>query len=582
MLIFTAAVGGGHIAAAKALGAALQQAGHDVVIVDGLGAMSTMLRWIQADFYAWQLEHAPWLYDIFFKALALPSVVKTNRFLIGKLWGDRLLAVIEATQPDSIVSTFPTITAGLGQLKRDRRLEHPVVAVITDYGVHPMWVSPAIDLHLVLDDTPKRLAERAGGYAQIMTFPVDPRFRARISRTSARDALGLPQEAYIALIAGGAWGVGRLEETAEQALAAGAFPIVVTGKNTRLRQRLEQKFAGVDTIRIIGWTDQMPLLMAAADCLIQHAGGVTCLEALATGLPILFFRPIPGHGMLNATLMEQAGVAQWARTRETLTRMLHEAASGIRALPIPRAPMGCEAVPAILNTAPRRPAVSLPVRPSRRTLGARPVAALVALLLCFIVTFSTPGNLLAARMLHHPVVDEVAQPGARLLIVTADDASTAIALEQWIAQRSAPVALFVSPSVAEHLPAVPGVTVGLLAPTSRRDHIEIWTMRHQLHQAAATIERRTGQSSVFVLIMGRRLGVAPLIAAPEHAVLVLDAPERQEQGSPAIAIVDTSGLTPQAAVAHAEDQVRLLCAAPRRCLPLASLPVNLDDDEKRS
>ncbi|MER3438714.1 MAG: hypothetical protein C4346_14595, partial [Chloroflexota bacterium] len=405
-------------------------------------------------------------------------------------------------------------------------------AVVTDYGVHPMWISPEIELHLVLDDTPKRLAERAGGYAQIMTFPVDPRFRAGMSRMSARNALGLPQQAYIALIVGGAWGVGRLEETAERVLAAGAFPVVVTGQNAHLRQRLERKYAGVDTIRIIGWTDEMPLFMAAADCLIQNAGGVTCLEAIAAGLPVLFFQPIPGHGVLNATLMEQAGVAQWARTHEALTQILHEAASGVRVLPAPRARSGCEVVPAILHTSPRRPPVSLPERSWRRTPGTRPVAALVALLLCLIVTFSTPGNLLAARMLRHPVVDEVAQPGARLVIVTADDAATAAALEQWIAQQSAPVALFVSPPVAEHLPTVSGVTVGLVAPTSRRDHIKFWSMRHLLHQAAATMTHRTGQQPIFILVSGRRLGMAPLIAAPEHAVLVLNAPHRQK-GSPA-------------------------------------------------
>ncbi len=582
VLIFTAAVGGGHLAAANALGAAFREEGYEVKIIEGLSEMSRVLRWIQADFYAWQLEHAPWLYDLCFKVLALPSVVKTIRFLIGTLWGDRLLAMIEAAKPDVIVSTFPTITAGLGQLKRAGRLGHPVVAVVTDYGVHPMWVSPEIELHLVLDETPKRLAERAGGYAQIMTFPVDPRFRAGMPRVSARNALGLPQQASIALIVGGAWGVGRLEETTERVLAAGAFPVVVTGQNARLRQRLERKYAGVDTIRIIGWTDEMPLLMAAADCLIQNAGGVTCLEAFAAGLPVVFFRPIPGHGVLNATLMEQAGVAQWARTHEAMTRILHEAASGIRALPAPRARSGCEVVPAILNTTPRRPPVALPARSWRRAVGTRPVAALVALLLCLIVTFSTPGNLLAARMLRHPVVDEVAQPGTRVVIVTADDAATASALEQWIAQQPEPVALFVSPSVAEHLPTVSGVTVGLVAPTSRRDHLEFWTMRHQLHQAAATIERRTGQTPVFVLVSGQRLGVAPLIAAPEHAVLVLNTPQRQDE-SPAIAIVDTSGLTPQAAVAQAAHQVHLICALPSTCLSLRSVPIHADgDDEEHS
>ena len=46
----------------------------------------------------------------------------------------------------------------------------------------------------------------------------------------------------------------------------------------------------------------MPALMAAADALVENAGGLTCMEAFAVGLPVITFQPIAGHGKDNAEI----------------------------------------------------------------------------------------------------------------------------------------------------------------------------------------------------------------------------------------------------------------------------------------
>jgi UDP-N-acetylglucosamine:LPS N-acetylglucosamine transferase len=52
----------------------------------------------------------------------------------------------------------------------------------------------------------------------------------------------------------------------------------------------------------------MPVLMAAADVVVENAGGLTSLEAFAAGVPIVTYRPIPGHGRDNVKGMLAAGV----------------------------------------------------------------------------------------------------------------------------------------------------------------------------------------------------------------------------------------------------------------------------------
>ena len=64
----------------------------------------------------------------------------------------------------------------------------------------------------------------------------------------------------------------------------------------------------------------MPALMTAADALVENAGGLTCMEAFAVGLPVITFLPIAGHGKDNAEMMARAGVNRYARDEERAAR----------------------------------------------------------------------------------------------------------------------------------------------------------------------------------------------------------------------------------------------------------------------
>jgi UDP-N-acetylglucosamine:LPS N-acetylglucosamine transferase len=336
VLLFSAAVGGGHLAAAQTVERLANEEGHQAVIVDGLNGMSCRLsRWV-IGIYHWILAHTPWIYRFLFWIFSLGVFTMVLRWTLGRLWGRRLLETIEVFEADAIVSTYPLVTAALGYLVSHNRLNKPVIAVVSDYGVHPMWVSPPIDLHLVVSDASRRLVEAHGGRARTVRLPVGDEFRAPLSREAARAKLGLPRDAFIPLIVGGAWGVGNLEGAAEIAIEAGAYPVIVTGRNAHLKADLDAQFPDPERARIIGWTGEMAALMKAADCLIQNAGGVTCLEANEARLPVVIYQPIPGHGLLNASLMEESGAAYWPRNEAELRGLLTLAAAGIAPLAPPR------------------------------------------------------------------------------------------------------------------------------------------------------------------------------------------------------------------------------------------------------
>ncbi len=43
----------------------------------------------------------------------------------------------------------------------------------------------------------------------------------------------------------------------------------------------------------MGWVDDMHTLMQAVDLIVENAGGLTCQQALAAGLPTITYRPLP-------------------------------------------------------------------------------------------------------------------------------------------------------------------------------------------------------------------------------------------------------------------------------------------------
>ena len=118
----------------------------------------------------------------------------------------------------------------------------------------------------------------------------------------------------------GSWGVGGVEATWRAITRDGRFtPVVVCGQDEHLRQAVAA-LAGADSGNsiVLGWTDDMPTLMAGCDALVENAGGLTSLEALRAGLPVVSFQPIAGHGRENTAGMAAAGVSRLASDTDEL------------------------------------------------------------------------------------------------------------------------------------------------------------------------------------------------------------------------------------------------------------------------
>jgi hypothetical protein len=69
----------------------------------------------------------------------------------------------------------------------------------------------------------------------------------------------------------------------------------------------------------------MAPLIRACDVVVQNAGGLTSLEALACGRPVVSYNCVSGHGQTNSRALAEAGLAVWAKDAPSLARALWEA-----------------------------------------------------------------------------------------------------------------------------------------------------------------------------------------------------------------------------------------------------------------
>ncbi len=303
-------MGAGHDGAARELCNRLEARGVRTRTVDFLDAAPRMGRFLRA-IYELALRSAPWTYEAAYRIwFGAPLLCRPVVAMLSWLFGRRMRRWARDFEAHAVVSTYPLASMVLGRDRRRGRLGVPVTTFLTDFAVHPLWVHEGVDHHLCVHaQSAAQVESCCPGTTVYAPGPLVPeRFSDALpDRGRSRLGFGLDPDDRVVLVVAGSWGVGELEETFEQLLASGRYlPVVVCGANERLRQRLSGR-GGV----VLGWTDEMPALMAAADVLVQNGGGLTCMEAFAAGLPVVSFRPIPGHGRQNAEDMARAGVAAY-------------------------------------------------------------------------------------------------------------------------------------------------------------------------------------------------------------------------------------------------------------------------------
>ena len=322
VLVVTGSVGAGHDGAAYELAARLRAAGTDVDVRDYLDALPRAARHLLRDGYTLSVGRVPAVFEWLFRGIERRGVVHRLVLAFCHLAERTVRGWLAAQRYDVIVSTYPLASQTLGRLRADGRLSVPVLTYLTDPAVHRSWLHPAVDAHLTVTAAAAEQGARDYGVELQVAGPLVPeaflRRHAPTERAALRAELGLPATGPVALVVTGSLGLGDVTASVEDLLACGVGALVLCGRNEGLRRRL----ARLEGCVALGWRDDVPALMAVCDVLVHNAGGLSFTEAYVAGLPAVSYRCIPGHGLANARVLADAGLAPWARDRAGLADAL--------------------------------------------------------------------------------------------------------------------------------------------------------------------------------------------------------------------------------------------------------------------
>src|SRR5207253_47642 len=138
-----------------------------------------------------------------------------------------------------------------------------------------------------------------------------------------RAALGIEAGAKLVVVSGGGWGVGDVDGAIDEGLTIqGTMVACLTGRNESLRSALAARFAGNPRVRVEGFTEVMADWLAAADVLVHSTGGLTVLEALLRGCPVVSYGWGRGHIRKHNEAFRRFGLAEVAGTRAELRAAL--------------------------------------------------------------------------------------------------------------------------------------------------------------------------------------------------------------------------------------------------------------------
>jgi 1,2-diacylglycerol 3-beta-galactosyltransferase len=337
VLLLISDTGGGHRSAANAI-----VAGLDEVEIGPHGEALTFEHRIEdvashcsfplsqlGPAYSAALRFAPPVYGALYHATNGRRRFRSVIRFCEPLYRERLRDLFLSYKPDVIVSVHPLLNHAALRARADAKmLDVPVITVVTDLGkVHEGWLVPEVDAVVVpAREVYQRARERGIPATRIyhLGHPVHPKFEdVSDSKAQCRTALGLPADKTIALLMAGGEGGGKLLPTT-LALAKSKLPlhmVVVTGRNAALRAKLDELAPSLPTpMTVLGYCDNIPELMRAADLLVTKAGPGAIAEASLAEVPVVVYDFIPGQEYGNLKYVETNGIGVVALNTNDVVR----------------------------------------------------------------------------------------------------------------------------------------------------------------------------------------------------------------------------------------------------------------------
>jgi processive 1,2-diacylglycerol beta-glucosyltransferase len=236
---------------------------------------------------------------------------------------------VKENQPEIAICTHFFPAAILAGMKRQGTYRGGIYTVVTDYGLHKMWLHEHCDRYFVSGEPVHNALKDLGVPARRITvtgIPVREGF-ASLSlqkRTLAAELNLDPNKFTVLVIASALPGrfVGDLVKTLIKS-SLDLNLLLVRGNNPEIKDK-SGRFNSTDrlTFRRYDFVERIEKLMGAADVILTKPGGLCITEALAAGTPMILTHPIPDQEVHNADYVARIGAGLAGESVDTIIQSL--------------------------------------------------------------------------------------------------------------------------------------------------------------------------------------------------------------------------------------------------------------------
>ena len=320
LLILSASIGNGHLSAAKAVRLYAEEHYTDITVkeVDYLKYVSVTLDKIVSGGYENLLKVLPMLYGKLYNNAKNKNVEKLVE-LLNKIGLSKMEELIGDFKPDVVLCTHPFPLETLSMFKERESLDLPIMAIITDYTIHPKWIYYNVDAYIIPnEDFIQDIIEMGISEEKVYPFgiPVSESFFevCESDVNSFMSEFNLDKDIPTVLIMNGGFGITDISETFKEIISINKkFQVIVcAGKDEEMVYSLKQIYRDMNIdkkVVIMGYTDKVNILMSISDVLVSKPGGLTVTEAMHMHLPIIVKLPIPGQEKENTEYLTNCGIA---------------------------------------------------------------------------------------------------------------------------------------------------------------------------------------------------------------------------------------------------------------------------------
>jgi processive 1,2-diacylglycerol beta-glucosyltransferase len=245
------------------------------------------------------------------KTNKLDPIIDIND-IANRLLTSKLSKTTVNFDPDVIICTHSFPAAILSSLKQKRKVDCPIISIITDFNIHSSYINENTDYYVIPHEDLTYIMEDFGvSREKVLPFgiPIRHEFSEGYKREDLLRTLGYEDKQTI-LVMGGGLGLGKINNIVKAIdnYMDNIQIIAIAGRNNRLETKLKS-LTTKNKLMVYGFINNIHELMDLSDCIITKPGGVSTAEILCREKPLVIFSPLPGQEYENAEFLLNSGAS---------------------------------------------------------------------------------------------------------------------------------------------------------------------------------------------------------------------------------------------------------------------------------